>query len=95
MQLVRGWLRTPSKRAPNAIYDQCSFHLSRDDRLRYDTPSFAGFMLSTSWVDGDELDVALRYGREFNGTEVAAAPSYWDAGPTDGKTGFSSSSFGP
>ncbi|MBT5675324.1 MAG: porin [Rhodospirillaceae bacterium] len=62
--------------------------LSRDDRLRYDTPTFAGTKLSTSWVDGDEWDVAARYGREFDGTEVALAASYWDAAPTSQKTGF-------
>jgi hypothetical protein len=62
--------------------------LSRDDRLRYDTPTFAGTKLSTSWVDGDEWDVAARYGRKFDGTEMAFAASYWDASPTSQKTGF-------
>lgn len=65
--------------------------LSRDDRLRYDSPSFGGAMLSTSWVDGDEWDLALRYGREFNGTELALAGSYWDASPTSNAEGFSTS----
>ncbi len=36
--------------------------LSRDDRIRYDSPTLGGAKLSTSWVDGDEWDVALRYG---------------------------------
>ena len=62
--------------------------LSRDDRLRYDSPTFAGTKLSTSWVDGDEWDVAARYGREFDGYEVALATSYWDASPTAQKTGY-------
>ena len=62
--------------------------LSRDDRLRYDSPTLAGAKLSTSWVDGDEWDVAARYGREFNGTEMALAAGYWDASPTRQKTGF-------
>ena len=62
--------------------------LSRDDRLRYDSPTLAGVKLSTSWVDGDEWDVAARYGREFDGYEVALATSYWDASPTAQKTGF-------
>lgn len=65
--------------------------LSRDDRLRYDTPSFAGFSLSTSWVDGDEIDVALRYGRDFDGVEVALALAYWDATTSDDKTGYGGS----
>ena len=50
--------------------------LSRDDRIRYDSPTLGGAKLSTSWVDGDEWDVALRYGREFNGTELALAGGY-------------------
>ncbi|MDA0231325.1 MAG: porin [Proteobacteria bacterium] len=62
--------------------------LSRDDRVRYDSPTFAGVKLSTSWVDGDEWDVAARYGREFDGYEVALATSYWDASPTAQKTGL-------
>jgi predicted porin len=65
--------------------------LSRDDRLRYDTPTFVGARLSTSWIDGDEWDVALRYGREFNGTEVALALAYWDAATTDDLDGYGGS----
>jgi hypothetical protein len=62
--------------------------LSRDDRIRYDSPTFVGTKLSTSWVDGDEWDLAARYGREFDGTEVALAAGYRDASPTAQKTGF-------
>lgn len=65
--------------------------LSLTDRLRYDSPEFGGAVLSTSWVDGDAWDVALRYGREFNGTEIALAGSYWDASPTSNAAGFSTS----
>lgn len=62
--------------------------LGRDDRIRYDSPTFSGAKFSTSWVDGDEWDLAARYGREFSGTEVALAASYWDASPTAQKTGY-------
>ena len=65
--------------------------LGSDDRLRYDTPTFAGAKLSTSWIDGDEIDVALRYGRELDGTEVALSLGYWDAGPTSQKEGYGGS----
>ena len=65
--------------------------LSRDDRIRYDTPSFAGATLSTSWIDGDEYDVGFRYGREFDGVEVALAVAYWDATTTDDKSGYGGS----
>ena len=63
--------------------------LSRKDRIRYDTPTFGGVQLSASWlgdqwdeddetVDSGAWDVALRYGREFDGYEVAAAASRWE-----------------
>ena len=52
--------------------------LSRVDRVRYDTPTFAGFKLSTSWTDDNEWDLALRYAQKFNGHRFAAAISYVD-----------------
>ena len=84
---------TPGTSSGTDVGDMFSNHdgLSRDDRLRYDSPSFSGAKLSTSWVDGDEWDVALRYGRNFDGVEVALAGSYWDAGPTGQFDGFSTS----
>ena len=60
--------------------------LSRRDRVRYDTPGFGGVKLSTSFlggkwtgdsVDSGVWDAALRYGREFDGVEVAAAAATW------------------
>jgi hypothetical protein len=50
--------------------------LSRRDRVRYDTPSLAGFKLSTSYTDRGHWDVALRYAGEFGGFRVAAAAAY-------------------
>ena len=50
--------------------------LSRNDRLRYDTPSFRGLTLSASWVDGSPVDLAARYSREFSGNKFAAALGY-------------------
>ena len=52
--------------------------LSRVDRVRYDTPTFAGFQLSTSWTDDNEWDLALRFAQKFNGHKFAAAISYVD-----------------
>lgn len=52
--------------------------LSRTDRVRYDTPAFAGFQLSASWTDDNEWDVALRFAREFYGHKFAAAASFVD-----------------
>ncbi len=53
--------------------------LSRDDRLRYDTPSFGGFKGSVSAIDGDRWDLAGRFSGNVADTKVAAAVAYADA----------------
>ena len=53
--------------------------LSRDDRLRYDTPNFGGFVLSASAVESDEWDAALRFSGEVGGIRTAAAVAYADS----------------
>lgn len=51
--------------------------LSRNDRLRYDTPKFSGFTLSASATNGDAWEVALRYAADYgNVGKVAAAIGY-------------------
>ena len=52
--------------------------LSRDDRIRYDTPSFNGFRASTSFIADDRWDIALRYGGDFGPVKTAAAIAYAD-----------------
>ncbi len=52
--------------------------LSRKDRLRYDTPSFAGFTLGGSAVEGGAFDAGLRYARKFEGVTVAGAIAWSD-----------------
>ncbi len=57
---------------------------SRDDLIRYDSPSIYGFILSASWGDNDYADVALRFKSEWNSIRIAAAIAYiWD-GTVDG-----------
>ena len=41
--------------------------LSRNDRLRYDTPVFGGVVLSGSITNGDAWELAARYASEFQG----------------------------
>lgn len=49
------------------------------DVVRYDTPSFFGFILSASWGENDYADVALRFKKEFGSVRFAAAATYiWD-----------------
>jgi len=50
--------------------------LSRNDRVRYDSPTFAGFQVSGSALSNGAADVALRYGGKFGGVAVKAAASY-------------------
>ena len=53
--------------------------LSRDDRVRYDTPVVSGAKLSASAIADDRWDVALRYARELLGAhEFEAAIAYAD-----------------
>lgn len=54
--------------------------LSRDDRIRYDTPALSGFTASASFGAQEFWDVALRYAGDFGGTKVAAAVAYADFG---------------
>lgn len=54
--------------------------LSRQDRIRYDTPRLAGFMLSASAVSEEQYDVALRYDNDFGFMKLAGAVAYADLG---------------
>jgi predicted porin len=56
-----------------------SLDSSRDDVIRYDSPSIYGFIVSASWGDDDYADIALRYKSEWNSVRIAAAIAYqWD-----------------
>ena len=54
--------------------------LSRRDRLRYDTPTFAGFYGSASVMSESRWDAALRYSGDFGWAKLAAAGAYADLG---------------
>jgi predicted porin len=53
--------------------------VSRVDRVRYDSPSVYGFVLSASWGEDDYYDVALRFKKEWNSIRIAAAAGYASA----------------
>ncbi len=61
--------------------------LSRDDRIRYDTPSFRGFKASASAIAGGRWDVAGRYSAELLDTKLAAAVAYWERPGSHGVSG--------
>ncbi|AHB48179.1 hypothetical protein W911_07045 [Hyphomicrobium nitrativorans NL23] len=48
----------------------------RTDSVRYDTPTIAGFVASTSWGGDDHWDVALRHAGEFGAFKTAFGMSY-------------------
>lgn len=52
---------------------------SRKERVRYDSPSIAGFVVSASWQDNEDFDVALRYGASFGDFTVAAGVAYFES----------------
>lgn len=57
--------------------------LGRTDRIRYDTPSIAGFTLATSLTQGEAKDVAVKYKTGYEGLKVAAILAYADPDSTD------------
>jgi predicted porin len=57
--------------------------VSRVDRIRYDSPSIYGFILSASWGEDDYYDVALRFKKEWNSIRIAAAVSYVNLEPDE------------
>jgi len=47
--------------------------------IRYDSPTFAGFSVSSSWGEDDMWDVAARYAGEHAGFKVAVAAAYTES----------------
>ncbi len=54
--------------------------LGRDDRIRYDTPSLAGFSIGGSAVSGDAYDAVLSYSRVFGSIQMAGALAWAKTG---------------
>jgi len=52
--------------------------LSRNERLRYDTPQFGGFSLAGSFTNGDAWELGGTYAAEFAGHKIAASVGYVD-----------------
>jgi predicted porin len=53
-----------------------NFEFDRNNAVRYDTPTIAGFVASAAWGEDDRWDVALRYAGEFGGFRIAAGIAY-------------------
>lgn len=50
-----------------------------EDRVRYDTPTFAGFTGSAAFVSGGASDAALTYGGKIGDFELAATVGYYNS----------------
>ncbi|WP_157772199.1 porin [Zobellella denitrificans] len=59
--------------------------LGRRDRLRYDTPSFAGLTWSVGTVENDAWDTALKYSAEYDFFTLATALAYSNQKDNDGQ----------
>jgi hypothetical protein len=47
-----------------------------DNAVRYDTPTWAGFSMSTSYGEDDMWDIAVKYAADWNSIKVSAAFGY-------------------
>jgi hypothetical protein len=56
--------------------------LSRKERIRYDSPSFNGFVGSTSYIADGGGDVAVRYAAQMDAFKLAAGAAYANPGST-------------
>jgi predicted porin len=54
--------------------------LGRDERIRYDSPSFSGFVGSASYINDGGGDLAVRYTSQMNAFSLAAAVAYANPG---------------
>ncbi|MBU1344639.1 MAG: porin [Proteobacteria bacterium] len=66
--------------------------LSRDERIRYDTPAFNGFSAAASYIADGGGDVALRYDTKLDQFKVGAAVAYANPASTSAKTDYQISS---
>ncbi|MFV3077951.1 hypothetical protein [Niveispirillum fermenti] len=67
----------------NALFSNLD-GLHREDRVRYDTPTFGGgFVGSTSVTEGGAMDAVLRYSGKMGGATVAGALAYSNSDSRD------------
>lgn len=60
--------------------------LSRDDRVRYDTPTFGGFGLAVSAASGGNADIGGTFSGKFASVAISAAAAYWNQAGTSTTT---------
>ncbi len=87
-----GFLFHDSQAAPVALDEEKQGYTVKDvfnsmdgtryNRVRYDTPSYAGFSLGGSVAEEDMTDAALRYSQEFSGAKVEGVLCWYNPGKT-------------
>lgn len=58
--------------------DGCFDSSARQNVIRYDSPSFAGFTLHAAWGEDDMGDIAVRYAGTFGDVRVSATAGYYN-----------------
>jgi len=76
--------KTKDARSVAAVYDNYG-EAFRQDRVRYDTPNFNGFVLGASHATRDIVDASLKYAGEYGKTKFGAAIA-WAKSPFTGVT---------
>lgn len=64
----------PTIGATNSVFSA----IGRQQRIRYDSPSMAGLVLSASYDNGDAYELAARYHADLPGAKLAAGVSWVD-----------------
>ncbi|MDX2289576.1 MAG: porin [Hyphomicrobiaceae bacterium] len=64
---------------------QSNYEFNRMNVVRYDSPTFAGFVATAAYGEDDIWDIALRYAGEFGGFKLAAGIAYGES--TDSSNG--------
>ncbi len=79
--------RSADKALAAVTWGDLADHFNGDpaNAVRYDSPSFMGFVASASWGEDDIWDVALRYAKEEGDIQVSAAIGYTEITDTDGE----------
>jgi len=49
---------------------------NRQDAIRYDSPTIAGFTASAAFGDSDDIDAALRFKKQWNSIQISAGIGY-------------------
>jgi hypothetical protein len=70
------WMTTSTVGPTTGGIASWCYGCSRDEGIRWDSPSIGGLLLGAYWGSQDRFTVQARYANEFNGVQVAAGAGY-------------------